>query len=220
MTIQIRSGGSASIQVRYRLSIYAVLRDVRRTQTGRIVLNLLDQAGYDVIIEPNLDPAGSNNASEIGASGVHEGNARLGVSARGTRSFVAYSPNRLTGRGVGMGRDEVLLHELCHSLRTVNGRMRKRSNGQLLAMAGGFHNVEEFFAAMVTNVHSSELGRPARGDHGTGRLRSIDQLRKPPFDRRLRQFSISMPVLCRQLAALPPTVAPFNPFRDIATVRA
>lgn len=217
MAITIRSGGSASSRKRFKTSVEAVLKDVGRTRTGKIVLTRLNAATYDVIIEPNLEPGGFNNAFEEAASHVHSGNTRLGHSARGTRSIVSYSPKRLSGKGVQMALHEVLLHELCHSLRTVYGRSRfKNRAGDLLPMSGNFSNVEEFFAAMVTSVHSSELGRPALGDHGTWKLPSVDSLRKAPFDRRLREFNTSMPDLCRELRAIPPVVAPFNPFRDVS----
>ncbi len=217
MAINIRSGGPAAGQRRYRDSVQAILVTIRRSQTGRLVMDRLGRAAFDVIVEPNLEADGFNNAFEQAASHSHSGNQRLGTSARGTRSLIAYSPRRLTGRGVQFAFDEVLLHELCHSLRTVYGRIRfGNAAGDLLPMAGGFDNVEEFFAAMVTSVHSSELGRPALGNHASWRLPSVDLLRKPPFDTRLRQFNVSMPDFCRDLRAIPAAVAPFNPFRDIA----
>ncbi len=217
MAINIRSGGPAASQRRYREGVQSILVTIRRTETGRLVMDRLARAPFDVVVEPNLEADGFNNAFERAASHAHSGNARLGTSARGTRSLIAYSSRRLTGRGVQFAFDEALLHELCHSLRTVYGRRRlENSTGDFLPMAGGFENVEEFFAAMVTSVHSSELGRPALGNHGSWRLPSVDLLRKPPFDTRLRQFNVSMPEFCRDLRSISAAVAPFNPFRDIA----
>lgn len=216
MAITIRSGGSAQAQNRYRASVTQVLADVRRTQTGRLVLEFLNAAPFDVVIEPNLQAGGFDNAFERPASRVHGGNARLGTSARGTRSMVQFSPNRLSGRGVQFQPHEVLLHELCHSLRSVTGSSRYDGSGNDRAIAGNFTSVEEFFAAMVTSVHSSELGRPALGNHGQWALPSVDRLRKRPFNTRLREFNQSMPRFCERLRAIPAVVAPFNPFRDIA----
>lgn len=215
MAIQIRSRGPAAAQARFTASVQAIFPAIRRTHTGRLILEWLNRAPYDTIIEP-YSGHDYNNADEIGASESHAGNDRLGTSARGTRAFVGFSPNNLSGHGVGNRPDEVLLHELCHGLRSVYGWERYDHAGNYLRMAGGFDDVEEFFAIMVTSVHSSELGRGARGDHGNWRLPSEDLLRKHPYDTRLRQFNTSMPVLCSQLRGIPANVAPFNPFRDIA----
>lgn len=217
MALTIRSGGNTGSQQAYRSSVEAIIRDIRQTRTGRLVLAYLNRASFDVVIEPNLDPGGTNNAFERGASHVHSGNTRLNQAARGTRSMVEFSASRIHRKGVQFALHEVLLHELCHSLRTVNGRNRFNSAGNLLPMTGGFGNVEEFFAAMVTSVHSSELGRPALGNHGTWRLPSVDRLRKAPFDTRLRQFNTSMAGFTADIRRIPASVAPFNPFRDIAT---
>ena len=219
MAITIRSGGSQASQQKFKVSIEALLSQIRMAKTGRILLRRLYDASYDVIIEPNLDPGGFNNAYESAASHVHAGNAVLNKAARGTRSIVEFSPNRLSRRQNLGAPHEVLFHELAHSLRTVTGRTRYDSSGNLKKMSGDYGNVEEFFAIMLTNVYSSELKRPVFGNHGMWKLKSMDQLRKPPFDRRLRDFAVSMPDLCRELAAIPAKEVAFNPFRDIAMAK-
>lgn len=216
MAITIRSGGAAAAQTQYRTEVQGVLNEVRRTRTGRLVLSYLNHAAHDVVIEPNLAADGHNNAFERAASHVHGGNTRVGVAARGSRSMVEFSVRRLRGTGVQFAPHEVLLHELCHSLRTVMGRTRYNGAGDSFPMAGGFENVEEFFAAMVTSVHSSELGRRALGNHGQWPLPSVDALRRPPFDTRLRNFNTSMPAFTRDIRNIPADIAPFNPFRDVA----
>ena len=74
----------------------------------------------------------------------------------------------LRNRGIQGRNDEVLLHELCHSLRQISGveRYRRTRGGGVtpLEMSGGFANIEEFFAVMVTSVYSSELGRRPLGN--------------------------------------------------------
>lgn len=213
MALVIQGDGEGGADGDFFKSVVPIVANIKTTQTGRLVLRLIDAAPYDVVIQPNTDPNGAGNAFATPASVVHAGNAKLDKAARGTRSFIEFSPGRLSGKGVQFAHHEVLLHELCHGLRQATGRERLR-NGNPLKMAS-FDNVEEFFAAMVTSVHSSELGRPALGNHGSWALPSVDRLRQAPFNTRLRQFRVSMPVLCKELANIPPNVAAFNPFRDI-----
>jgi hypothetical protein len=218
MDIGVRSKGTTAQQARFESSVRPILATIGTTVTGQTVLQWIYRAAYKVWIEENLDftPNGYNNASTVSASNSHAGTAHLGRSARGTRAFIGYSPNRLRGRGVQFARDEVLLHELCHALRAIYGWERHNSSGGALAMSGHFDNVEEFFAAMVTSVHSSEQGRAALGDHGDWPLRSQDMLKERPFITRLREFNIAMPAFCKELSNIPAAVAAFNPFRDIA----
>jgi len=114
--------------------------------------------------------------------------------------------------------NEVLLHELAHALRQINGAERysrdAAGNRVLLPMAS-FENVEEFFAVMVASVHSSELGRAALGNHGQWRLRDPNVLQRPPYSTRLRQIWQRMPRFAAGMAAIPVNVAAFNPFRDV-----
>jgi hypothetical protein len=112
--------------------------------------------------------------------------------------------------------DEVLVHELAHALRQINGveryEGRDAAGHPLLLRIVSFGNVEEFFAAMVASVHSSELGRPALGNHGQWPLRDPGVLQHPPYSTRLSEFRVQMPDLTRELAGIP---AAFNPFRDV-----
>jgi hypothetical protein len=59
----------------------------------------------------------------------------------------------------GMRSDEVLLHELVHSLRHLTGL------SSIQPMGDGFDSVEEFMAILVSNIFASEVDRPLRGGH-------------------------------------------------------
>jgi hypothetical protein len=85
----------------------------------------------------------------------------------------------------------------------------------VLQPIASFGNVEEFFSAMVASVHSSELGRAALGNHGQWPLRDPAVLQRPPYSTRLREVWTRMPLFAADLAAIPPAVAAFNPFRDV-----
>lgn len=91
----------------------------------------------------------------------------------GSSVYVLFSPEQF-GKWrsfAGMRADELLFHELVHTIRHVRGRTRTRGiggsvvyNGKEHAL-GDFNNIEEFLATMLTNVYVSAAGegRPLRG---------------------------------------------------------
>jgi len=217
MAIFIHSRGPQRIQDRYRESIERVLRDIELTRTGKIVLKYNRQDRHRVIISPYLD-AGGPNAFATAGNFLSSGTFSANRIASGSGSRIEFSVARSTfPENTPQGRaDEVLLHELSHSLRTITGTQRlsgRRSTATFLAMAS-YETVEEFFAAMVASVHSSELGRAILGNHGRWPLRNPEVLKTPPFSTRMRQICERMPEFAGDMALIPETVAPFNPFRD------
>ena len=227
MTLTIRSRGSDAQQMRYRVSIERVLEQIRRTRTGRIVLKTLEASPRRVVISPytralrnRLGPNASATPGNEDASGTFG----AGRTASGTGSFVNFSPGVINWHSPGGTDDEVLLHELCHSLRQTQGAERYSRNAAgnrvltpMIQGSGGrvgFDNIEEFFAIMVTSIHSSELGRRPRGNHSRSGIPNPDVLRRRPYSTRLRQISVRMPELYRSLRSIDRITAPFNPFRD------
>jgi hypothetical protein len=138
-------------------------------------------------------------------------------NGRGSSTVVRFSPRRhvfdLSRMFAGarrariqFDRAEVLLHELCHALRVLLGRLRLRS------MPNHLENEEEFFAVLVADIYSSEKGRPLLADHGVRELTHPNQwLSGPVFPARVQFFRQQMPEFTRRLAQVE---TPFNPFRD------
>src|SRR6185295_5026732 len=57
--------------------------------------------------------------------------------------------------GPGFKPDEVLFHELTHVTRMIRGRMtRAQVDG-----TGGYGNIEEYFATVLTNIYMSDKGQ-------------------------------------------------------------
>jgi hypothetical protein len=223
MTLQIRSVGSDEQQDRYQTTIEQLLIRIRTTTTGTIVINRVENSARRVRIVPfgrsDVAEHGFNNAVTLPMSEEASGTFGAGAAAAGTRSEIHFSVGNLRTQGVQAEDHEVLLHELCHSLRQISGVERYVRDGaagrDLLSMAGGFDTVEEFFAAMVTSVYSSELGRPPLGNHDHASIPNPEVLRNPPFSARLAEFRQRMPNFVADPAAIPRGVARFNPFRDV-----
>lgn len=216
MTLHIRSRGTAAQQARYGQEIEGVLGQIRPTRTGTIVLEHIERSPHRVTIVPYTD--GDRNAEAVPGNWRASGTVGRGRPAAGTGSRVRFSlrmsampPNWPQGNP-----GEVLVHELAHALRQVTGTERYRAggSGDLLPMAS-FENVEEFFAAMVASVYSSELRRPPLGNHGQWRLRDPAVLLRPPYSTRIQDFRVRMRDFCADMAGIPATVATFNPFRDV-----
>ncbi len=218
MTLRIDSRGSQEQQNAYRRAIEAVLLNVRRTRTGRIVITYIERSARIVTIVPYT--SGGRNAEAVPGSQAASGTFSSERVARGTNSRVRFSVGSsvMPANWPQGSSDEVLVHELSHALRQINGAERYSRNAagaRVLLPIASFENVEEFFAAMVASVHSSELGRAALGNHGQWRLRDPDVLQRPPFSTRLRQIWVRMPQFAADMAAIPANVAAFNPFRDV-----
>jgi hypothetical protein len=75
---------------------------------------------------------------------------------------VKYTPDaedHSDGASAGMRYDETLLHELIHALGYSTGQSFSATMGD------EFDDEDEFKAILITNVYSSEIGRPLRRDH-------------------------------------------------------
>ena len=223
MALEIRSVGTAAQQAAYKATVLPLLRQIRLTQTGAIVLRRIEASPRLVRIVPTtrreLRDGGFNNAVANPMNERSSGTLGVGSPAAGTGSEIQFSIRNLRNRGIQGRNDEVLLHELCHSLRQINGveRYQRGSGGRWepRAMAGGYGNVEEFFAAMVTSVYSSELGRRPLGNTEDASIRDPSRLNNAPFSTRLRNFQSRMPGFVRELQGISAQQAQFNPFRDV-----
>jgi hypothetical protein len=81
----------------------------------------------------------------------------------GSDTKVGFDPRQYNGsRGPGHRADEILVHELVHSLRSCLGLVDcQRPDG-----IGDYDNVEEFYAVLLANIYMSEKGRsPLRAGH-------------------------------------------------------
>lgn len=201
------------------------------SQVGRIVIESIQAIPRrGMKIQPWT--AGDSNAEAVPldwAGGTSRGeplrdnqgrvvvNAGFG-SGIGTSTVIRYSPlmwirdvsSVFRGEPVARvqyDRAEILLHEISHGLRQMLGVQTMR------AMPTGLENDEEFFAALVTNVHSSQRNRPLLANHGSRELRHPNSwLNGPVFPATIRRFRTQMPAFCNRMALVE---ARFNPFRDV-----
>jgi hypothetical protein len=171
----------------YNVGVTAQLDEIAKHRTGRAILNAIQKKTLEVVIVPWPDkdePGASTRATDIRADGP-PGQTRLTCQrggagqpflddqgkpvvfkdvkdgGGGSGSTIFYSPEESKRiRGAGNDPDEVLFHELCHSLRNLTGLARCEAVGER------FDDIEEFWAILITNIYRSECGRSGlRGDH-------------------------------------------------------
>ncbi|MBN1672651.1 MAG: hypothetical protein JXR37_16535 [Kiritimatiellae bacterium] len=143
------------------------------------------------------------------------------LSCARSQLTIAYTPEQYPASPVsgsatsGNCRDEVLLHEMVHSVR----RMASLAVRPNIAM---YDNMDEFAAILVANYYSAEQGRGIRNSHhGHARIscRPQDWLdaRVSPEERPNRHY---LELFCRQQAELAARLADspqtaFNPIRQM-----
>jgi hypothetical protein len=118
----------------------------------------------------------------------------------------------------GVGKDEILLHEMVHGLRQIRGTTDQHTPVDAPKMT----TVEEFMAIVVSNVYRSELNRPGlRADHEGFSALPAEQEDPQVFLNvpgsggesnlsRMQQFKRENPNLFADLKQSP---AKFNPFK-------
>jgi hypothetical protein len=134
--------------------------------------------------------------------------ARLGTGAGSDVCLYFTSQDHLKELMAPGGRpDEVLLHELVHSLRIVRGLSLCQFMGD------DYDTVEEFYAILISNTYRSECGyRTLRASHfGKTNLVDTDDTRfYARYKDKIDFFLGQMQPLCRSIAAVQ---CGFNPIR-------
>jgi hypothetical protein len=159
---------------------YWVLREIGQARSKRAIIMPPDLAAkYFSTDEGNssTNPVDDNfrDAQKRGASATtcgipetrkeREANTATGY---GSDTIVSYDPRNyatfgrdgLGAQGPGSAPDEILLHELVHAMRDVNGQ-----GDRCFGCPQGYKSYEEFVAVVITNVYSSEGGRPLRKNY-------------------------------------------------------
>jgi Effector protein len=102
---------------------------------------------------PNLEDASERNSPIRGDDNEPTGEKGTG---KGVNVVIFFSAEIWESKGAPNGPgdlpDEVLFHELTHATRMIRGRMTHVP----VEGGGGYGNIEEYFATVITNVYISE----------------------------------------------------------------
>lgn len=229
--------------------VEAHLRQCARTLVGKAVFAKIRAHGRVLIIPYTLyidQHFNGKNRSPINAYSLKDAGSfqfSLGTAAswqpfdQTPTNVVCFSPRRFDNipasspmyRSAGFLAADVLFHELVHAGRELGGDAQndQRLTGRLVR----YENEAEYFAVLITNIHMSELGRPAppgllsggaypsvprtniRADHGFGELPALltdsdNFLYIPENFRLVMKYWAQHPTIAPMIAASP---ARFNP---------
>lgn len=142
------------------------------------------------------------------------GQPKITGTGTGSDTIIRFSSSVFAAPGAPTGPggspDEILLHEMIHGLRQMQGRFVRE------AITGnpGMDNYEEFAAITISNVYRSEIGQSQlRSDHHgfvtlTGPTANLSTF-KSTYRQWLSFMDIEQPRLCQNLRQIR---CSFNPF--------
>ena len=139
-------------------------------------------------------------------------------TGRGTSAHIWFSPDHWNGsRGPGSRADEVLIHEMVHSLRMMEGK----TVGKATKGIGNFDLLEEFFAVLLANIYISEkaagsVTRLRRDHHAFNELLLPDKFLDSQLNREwTKQFVTESKWWTSSIAKEADMFIKFNPLRNL-----
>lgn len=191
----IPSPQTTSAQSKFESSVLLILRGIERSKSGKTLLNSLNRAAGERLLEVAPLSKGAHEAHPNALTQAIrlKDSAPLGAPVRnlygfpikeyedpvtgqgmnltgtgaGSPSRILFDPSHWKGwcRVAGCRTDEILFHELVHAYRHLTGRCD--AVGMTLNLKGHYPNREELLATVLTNIYTSEIqrGRPLRGGY-------------------------------------------------------
>lgn len=171
----ILDGSALADSDAYESAVYTVLETIRSTKSGQGLLSECYQNGHKLVIAPTAaDPTttgpgahadswkGSTPAGShlVGPGGQPYPDPAITGTGDGSDVHLWFDPHQNYGSS-HVKDDDVLYHELVHSLRDMMGLYLPSSMGNHV------DDTEEFFAILCANIYLSERGRAddLRGTH-------------------------------------------------------
>jgi hypothetical protein len=223
-------------RIRWTWTGWALIKDLWRVRKTMVIipwseLPYLDSSnrwkGFNATSSSTYVPKLTDGPGPLNADAIYS-------TVPGWNALVRFNPDMWTAAAVaqvgfiakpadfvkapGVGRDEILLHEMVHGLRQIRGT----TDSHTPADSPNMDTVEEFMAIVVSNVYRSELKRPGlRADHhGFSALPAAQENPSVFLSRagksgesnlsRMKQFKKDNPDFFEDLKKSP---ASFNPFK-------
>ena len=208
----------------WNFKVENIFLEILKRKTGQIIANGIYSSGYPIIVTPlRLGPK-ICNAETKGPGRMQGGDIYVQVSF--TPDASCHVDPQTRDFKPGGTPTETLFHELVHAFRIVTEKASDREGPFTNPFVPKSHpgsypefDVEEdFFAVLITNIFSSETGRPLRKDHGPPEaLPSQLSTNKgflaiEPYARLVRQFCIDHPSVSQELRDVP---SAFNPIKEV-----
>ena len=198
-----------------------ILQEIVKRKTGQIILEGIHSSGWSVVVRDMWAAGDTCNSTTLGGPEMHRGNVNVTVgfspdlSCHVDPKSGVYPP--------GGSRAESLFHELVHAFRLVTEKasMRRLNRNPFVPekqKLPEYHFEEDFFVILITNIFSSETGRPLRAGHDKLEplppYLSTDDgfLAVKEYERLVKQFCDDHPSVSRELSKV---TSDYNPIRRV-----
>jgi hypothetical protein len=206
----------------WNFQVERIFLEILKRKTGQIIANGISSSGYPIVVTPlRLGPR-ICNAETRGPATMQRGDIYVQVSF--TPDASCHLDPKTKNFKPGGTLEETLFHELVHAFRIVTDTASDREGPFANPFVPKslqypeFDVEEDFFAVLITNIFSSETGRPLRKDHGPPEaLPSQLSTNKgflaiEPYARLVRQFCTDHPSVSQELRDVP---SAFNPIKEV-----
>jgi hypothetical protein len=201
---------------------HLILQEIAKRKTGQIILEGIRSSGWSVVVRDMWSAGDTCNSTTLGTPEMYRGIVNVTVGFSPDSSCHVNPKNGIYPPGGS--REESLFHELVHAFRLVTEKasMRRLSVNPFvpgkLRKLPNYEFEEDFFAILISNIFSSETGRPLRGGHDSldplPRELSTDKgfLAVEEYARLVRRFCTDHRAVSMHLRDVP---SAFNPIRGI-----
>jgi hypothetical protein len=207
----------------YDFQVENVFLEILTRKTGQIIAEGIGSAGNTVLVTaPRQGVPYNCNPQTVGPDSMRGATVSVGVYFKPDQS--CHLDTKTKNYKPGGTPAESLFHELVHAFRIVTEKASNRVGPSLpyipeaLKKYPTYDSEEEFFTVLITNIFSSETGRPLRKDHdGVEALQSELSTNKgflaiEPYARLVRQFCTDHPSVSQKIRDVP---SAFNPVKEV-----
>jgi hypothetical protein len=205
----------------YDFQVEKIFLGILNRKTGQIIVEGIHSSKYYVLVMPywrkicnaeTIQPPERLRDDEI--------NVYIGF----TPDASCHVDSKTKNVAPGGTPEETLFHELVHAFRLVTEKASNRIGPSLpyipenLKKYPEYDVEEDFFAVLVTNIFSSETGRPLRADHGALKVLpsqlsgNKDFLAIEPYAELVRKFCTDHSSVSQKLRDVP---SAFNPIKEL-----
>jgi hypothetical protein len=198
--------------------------EILKRKTGQIIVEGIHSEGWAVVVQPYWRDDCNNKT--VGRSQM--------VSGNGPNVVIGFLPDApcfvdpiSKDFKTGGSPAENLFHELVHAFRLVTEKasdLKGPSNVPGSSLKYPEYDTEEdFFAILITNIFSSETGRPLRAGHDANEAlppnlsTNVGFLTVEAYARLVKKFISDHPSVGEQLRSVPST---FNPIAAVSLLPA
>lgn len=207
----------------YDFQVEKLFLEILKRNTGQIIAEGIFASGRSVCVQPYSNKPGARLCNPQTWGDDHD--------LDGFGAWVLFSPDASCHLDPatkdfkpGGSPSEILFHELVHAFRIVTRKASNRVGPSLpyvpkeLIKYPTYDSEEEFFAVLITNIFSSETGRPLRKDHESVELLPSQLstnkgfLAIEPYAQLVRKFCIEHPAVSVRIYGVP---SAFNPIKEV-----